>query len=365
MNKTESENTLDNDVIMIRLSEFPETLRHNKIYKILNHQYNDSDPLIPILREIYERETILSNIIDMSCIINQLTKISPNNISSNVHYDFVLQNKKFISPYVSQLLSLSKYTKRYKISENISEYIYDISLLLTTSREKLLKKIIKNNRKTLLDYCIEKNIIQTDIYLISELFSKYDNIELFKKYYCLNNSILSNDKFQNIAIVCFQNGSIKCLDFIYQIKKMYWEWTSEMCNVAIKNNKLESLKFIFEKTSNKCIFNEILFAYACEIGNMDIIEYLYEHNCPFDSISTLYAAKGNHLKIVKYLHNKGVSLYPDICLYAIINNNLDMMIFAHNNGCDIQSKYMYAKFCHYAFINKNIKMLKYLITNGN
>lgn len=83
--------TNDKDIIMIRLSEFPETLKNNKIYKILKQRYTNSDPIIPILKKIYERETILSNIIDMYYIVDKLKQISPNNISSNINYDFVLK----------------------------------------------------------------------------------------------------------------------------------------------------------------------------------------------------------------------------------------------------------------------------------
>jgi hypothetical protein len=364
MNKTESENTLDNDVIKIRLSEFPETLRHNKIYKLLRQEYFKLDPLIPILREIYERETILSNIIDMSYIINQLKQISPSSISTNINYDLVLKNKHAIKPYISYLLTISNDVRFNKKSETLSEYIYDISLLLTTPREKLLKKIIKNNRKTLLDYCIEKNIIEKDDNIISELLTRYDNIELFEIYYYLNNEILSNERFENMAIICIQNGSIKCLEFLYETKKMHWKWTVEMFNETIKKTQLESLKFIFEKTLDKCPFNELSFAYACEIGDINIVEYLYEHKCPVDYISTLYAAKGNNLQILKYLYNKGIPLYYDICLYATINNNLDMLIFAHENGCSIELKNLPCKLCYYAVLNNNIDMFKYLINNN-
>ena len=356
--------TSNSDVIMIHLSEFPETLKNNKIYKILKQQYFKSDPLIPMLREIYEREVILSNIIDMSHIINQLKQIDPNKISSNINYDFVLKNKHAIMPYISYLISISKDSVFYKNSETLSEYIYDISLLLTVPREKLLNKIIKNKRNKLLDYCIEKNIIENNKYYISELLVKYDDVELFERYYYSDIEILSNERIKNITIISIQNSSIKCLNFVYEIKKTEWERTSEMCNIAIKNNQIKSLKFIFEKTLDKCPFNELSFAYACESGNMDIVEYLYERACPVDYISTIYAAKSNNLDILKYLQSKGISLYSDICLYATINNNLDMLIFAHSNGCIIESKYLPCKLCYYAVLNNNIDMLKYLINHN-
>jgi len=353
--------TID-DVVIIRLSEFPETLKHTKIYKILNQQYYKSDPLIPVLREIYERELVLSNIIDMSYIINQLKQISPN--IPDINYDFALKNKEIISPYISYLLSISKDNEFYKKSETMTEYIQDISLLLTVSREKLLKKIIKNKRNKLLDYCIERNIIENNIYAISEMVVKYDDIELFENYYKKSNEILSNHNFQNMVNISIQNGSINCLTFIYETKKLQWEWKSEMCNIAIKSNQIRSLKFIFENTLDKCPWNEISFAYACEMGNMDIVEYLYNNKCQVDYISTLYASKGNHFEIIKYLYSRGVSLYSDSCLYATINNNLDMLIYAHSNGCDIDSKYLPGKLCYYAVLNNNINMLKYLIING-
>lgn len=127
-----STETNDKDIIMVRLTEFPETLKNNNIYKILKQQYTNSDPIIPILREIYEREMILSNIIDMYYIVDKLNQITPNNISSTIHYEFVLQLQILY-------LSVSKDIQNYKNHETISEYIYDISLLLTTQRENLLK----------------------------------------------------------------------------------------------------------------------------------------------------------------------------------------------------------------------------------
>jgi hypothetical protein len=298
----------------------------------------------------------------MSYIINQLKQISPN--IPDINYDFALNHKQIITPYISYLLTISKDNEFNKKSETMTEYIFDISLLLTAPREKLLKKIIKNKRKKLLDYCIERNIIENNIYKITELVVKYDDIQLFELYYKTNNEILSNHNFQNMVTISIQNGSIDCLKFIYETKKIQWEWTSEMCNIAIKNNKIESLKFIFENTLDKCPWNELSFAYACEIGNMDIVEYLYNNKCKVDYISTLYASKGNHFEIIKYLYSRGVSLYSDICLYATINNNLDMLIYAHKNGCNIDSKYLDGKLCYYALLNNNIHMLNYLIING-
>jgi hypothetical protein len=77
------------------------------------------------------------------------------------------------------------------------------------------------------------------------------------------------------------------------------QWTTEMCNTAAKNGNLKCLKYIYEKTGNKCPWNEITGAYAAEKGHLDMIQYMFEKRCRIDTIASSYAAKANQFKVLK------------------------------------------------------------------
>lgn len=355
----------DNDIIFIKLNEFPETMKKSKLYNILKQQYSSSNPKLPIFKHIYERELILSNISDLSFIIKQLKTLNLN--IDDIDYNVSIKNNNIILPYIYHLLDKANINKN-KVDDLCNfnyysyDYIYDVYILLKNSREKLLKGIIKHNRKTLFIYCLEHKLIEFNVIDTCEMAIKYKNMCIFKTYLDTKINSINDIIIFNIINICIVYGFIEGLYFINNYKKIIW--THEMCNLAIKHNQSKILEYIIEN-SDKYPWNELSFAYASEYGNVNIVKYLYEKKCPVDEISMLYASKNNNLEIIIYLHNKGIPLYSDTCLYSVLNNNIDMLMYAHFNNCNINSIYLPGKLCYYAVINNNINMLIYLINNGS
>jgi len=138
-----------NDIIYISLNEIPDTLKKSKIYKILSDTHKNN-PQIPILREVYERESILSNFMNLSYVIQKLSSsIDTSYIPPDVNYEFVIKNKDILLPH---LINMVKQFPQLK-------YIQEITLLLTVPREKLLKKILKYEHIHLLNYCIKNDLL--------------------------------------------------------------------------------------------------------------------------------------------------------------------------------------------------------------
>jgi hypothetical protein len=236
------------------------------------------------------------------------------------------------------------------------KYIQEITLLLTVPREKLLKKILKNEQIHLLNYCIKNNLLEIDYQLLCEIPVKYNNVNMLDYTYKMG-GILS----MNVCNLCISYGSMDCLEYIYNQLQGNIDWTEDMCNSAAKNGHLKCLEYIYDKhVDTTCPWNEITCAYAAEKGHIDIINYMLEKECPLDTVACSYAAKGNHLEILKLLHKKGgIPLYLDTCLHAAIHNNMEMLLYAYHNGCKLNPVGIPDKICYYAALNNNLYMLMY------
>ena len=342
------------DIIYIHLNDMPDTLKKSKTYKILSEKHKNN-PKVPIVKEIYERELILSNIINISYVVNKLSSLYPTHIPNDIpdaNYDFIIQNKDVIIPNLKHL------TNQYPSIK----YIQEITLLLTSPREKLLNKIIKYECIHLLHYCINKNIISINYTDLCEISVKYNNVNMLEYTHAIGGLL-----GLNVCNASIYHGSVDCLDYIYEKYQEFGyrlQWTTEMCNTAAKNGNLKCLKYIYEKTGNKCPWNEITGAYAAEKGHLDMIQYMFEKRCRIDTIACSYAAKANQFKVLKYLHKNGIQLYIDTCLQAAIHNNMKMLIYAHKTGCELMPVGIPDKICYYASLNNNMEMLNYAMNAG-
>lgn len=334
----------NNDIVYIPLNEIPDTLKRAKIYKILaeNHKNN---PKVPIFRELYERELVLSNLLNLSDVINDLSKLNYSYIPPDINYDFVVDNKDIIIP------NLNNITNRYPQLK----YIQEIILLLTVPREKLIKKAIKHEYIHLLNYCIKKQLVDINYNEICCIPAKYNNVYMLDYIYNIG-GVLNADAC-NISII---HGSIDCLEYISNQLGEQFTITCDMFNIATKHGQLNSLKYIYDKTKDNCPWNEITSAYSAEHGYLEILKYMFKNGCPIDEIACSYAAKKNHFELLKYLHEVvGIPLYIDTCLQAAINNNMEMLIYAYNHGCKLNPDGIPDKICYYAALNNNIHMFMY------
>lgn len=337
-------NDATHDIVYIPLNKIPDTLKKTKMYKILSENHKNN-PEIPIFRELYERELILSNLLNLSYIINHLSRLNYSYIPPDINYDFVLENKDVIIPNLQDISN--KYPQL--------KYIQEITMLLTVPREKLLKKTIKHECTHLLNYCIKKEFVEVDYINICCIPVKYNNVYMLDYIYSIG-GILNTDVC-NMSIV---HGSIDCLKYIANQLGHTFTVTHDMFNIAAKYGQLECLKYIYSKTEYSCPWNEITSSYSAEQGHLNMIKYMFINKCPIDEIACSYAAKKNHFEILKYLHEVAkIPLYIDTCLQAAINNNMEMLMYAENRGCKLNPIGVPDKICYYAALHNNLHMLIY------
>ena len=342
-------NKEQSDIIYIQLNELPDSLKKSQIYKILSDNHKNN-PIIPIFRELYEKELVLSNLLNLSDMINKLSGLYYSYIPPDINYDFVIENKNIIIP------NLENVSRKYPQLK----YIQEITLLLTTPREKLLKSAIKNECIHLLNYCIKKQILDINYNEICCIPVKYNNVYMLDYLYKLG-GVLNNTTCE----ISIAHGSLECLEYISKSLEHQFIITQEMFNIAAKYGHINCLKYIYNKTRDNCPWNEITSACSAENGHLNIIKYMFKNNCPIDEMSCSYAAKKNQFEILKYLHEDvGIPLYIDTCLQAAINNNMEMLIYAIKQGCKLNPDGIPDKICYYAALNNNLHMLIYAYNLG-
>jgi hypothetical protein len=164
------------------------------------------------------------------------------------------------------------------------------------------------------------------------------------------------------ALTAVLHGRYACLQLLHQHKV---PWDGRACDMAIKTNNLDILKYLHE---NGCPWgarkaNNI----ALKHWNKELIEYCYSHGCavnhnpsiladmalhgrlalltlshthgaPWDERTPAAAAKGGHLDCLAYAHEHGCPWDYRTTTNALQQGHLDCLQYACEHGCAVAAK---------------------------
>ena len=167
---SETENETKSDIIFVSLNTFPTTLKNTQFYKSIYKNHEMKNPKIPLPMSIYKNEMNLSTLYDMCSILLELDKIMPNSNALDKNYDFILQNKISIKPYL----------KKLKIKFESFSFIDEIEILIDTDEEEILDKIIIGNHIQLLEYCLIRNLFNITSQKVFDKANEYFNLNILE-----------------------------------------------------------------------------------------------------------------------------------------------------------------------------------------
>lgn len=87
--------------------------------------------------------------------------------------------------------------------------------------------------------------------------------------------------------------------------------------------------------TNKYPYDEILdpCAYAATVGDLDLLEFSWEHGCERDSGIPWIAAQNGHINCLKFLHRNKCPWDSSTTHTAVQTNNLECLKYAIENSC--------------------------------
>jgi len=182
----------NDDFVYVPIRAFPSTLKNNSIYKNIDKAYQNKNIKIPILSNVYNNEMNLSILYDMIETLCELVKIMPDGNVPYYNYDFIIKNKKYIIPYFTKL--------KEKFNSQTFNFINEIEILLNSYENyenEILEKIIINNHKNLLVYCIERKLFNITPSSAFDIATKHYNIDILDYLY---KSYKKDCKFTAISI---------------------------------------------------------------------------------------------------------------------------------------------------------------------
>lgn len=162
--------------VFVPLSTFPSTLKKSTFYKNIYENHKRNDPKVPIPVNIYNAEMNLSLLLDMLTSLIEIIKMLPDEKMPYSNYDFVINHKDSIIPHLG------------KMKENFKtfDFMNEIEILINTPENEILDKLIVDERKHLLIYCLKKNLFNITPQRVFDIASKHYKINIleyiFKNY---------------------------------------------------------------------------------------------------------------------------------------------------------------------------------------
>lgn len=270
------------------------------------------------------------------------------------------RNKKLTT--ICQKLKLSK-----DIGFVLSKYLVDIDIeILYLTLINVPIKITFNY----IDSFIKNNYLNLLLYTVNQ-YSPYRQKNIKHLY-----------SAQSLRLAC--EKSFDVVKYLYSKCK----WDDYCFNIAAKNGNLQIIEFLFQhkKPQGSSIFDD-----AIASGNLYLVKFMVHNNFPH-YVPNVTAVRYGQIEIFKYLL---YSISPakltmqNLCIHAAKKNQLDMLKYLHSE-VDTDKSYNYIAYtsaennnlemfkyvnqfninppndliCQYAIINDNLEFLEYAHSNG-
>lgn len=123
-----------------------------------------------------------------------------------------------------------------------------------------------------------------------------------------------------------------CFDCLQQLANAGVEWSDRACYYAVRNR------------------------------NLDILQYLHEHDCPWSltNAECNLAAQTNQLELLVFLHTHGAVWDAEALYVAAENGHLACLQYAHQLGCEVGIRLFGA-----ALVGRNWACFQYALRAGH
>lgn len=249
----------------------------------------------------------------------------------------------------------------YRILENENyEFFNCLCDSVKINFDIILKISVKYNNEKIIQYLIEKNLITKNNVLIKAI--EHDNLKLFNAYIDSN---LDIQIYNDLAIFSENNSNETItLELINRGANNY----EELIRNAIINNHIKIVDLLLEKIKDKKLLNEFLelaeenkrYIIKNKLNKILNIVTFSKKIEELNKKTIKYAYNGN-LDMIEYMfEHENIDNYQDIADVAAFIGNKDIIAFcAKNFELDVD------RLCQNAIEGDKIDILKYLIDRFN
>jgi hypothetical protein len=105
---------------------------------------------------------------------------------------------------------------------------------------------------------------------------------------------------------------------------------SALCAVAARGNQFELVKYFIERGMTS---HFLVSTWAACAGNVEMLDYLFQHEYPIYSCAYYEAIHGNYIDCIKYLISKKITMDSYVLEYAAKYSSVAVMELLYNNNC--------------------------------
>lgn len=237
-------------------------------------------------------------------------------------------------------------------SNNVEHFKYILDYVNIQNMEEVLLYCCKHGFNNIVDYILDNNK-QFNKYNLYMEYSSMNSLYLVKKYRKIYKDINLNVRVINNTVATNNMENIKWL------MENNYNFNFTTLNYAIGTNNLEIIKFVRKNNKNRCYTNNI---YSCGVstGNITIMNWIYKQKSKpgeqgFDLIQNYRAYESateeNNMEMLNWLYD-----------HNCCRHQYDRNITIDNN--DFRNKRVMREIYINAMKHKNIKMLNWLYDRG-
>jgi hypothetical protein len=118
-------------------------------------------------------------------------------------------------------------------------------------------------------------------------------------------------------------------------EKYHTSHQKKLCKKAAELGQLDVLQYLF---SNGSVWDNRCCSTAALNGHLDVLKWLHENGCPWDSGTCANAALSGHLNVLQWARENGCPWDESTCACAASSGHFDVLEWAHNNDCPWDEK---------------------------
>ena len=179
--------------------------------------------------------------------------------------------------------------------------------------------------------------------------------------------------------IAAKNGNLEMLKYLCgnlygnlcgEKEEIDYEIIFKMFIGATKGGHIKILKYLYEKY-DQGIFNDgdYLIKYAARSNHLDTFKYIIEKGCKFNNTIFNFAIEGGDLRIFKYLCEECLQikffLNKKIIENIVLSNKIEILVYLHKNSSQEEWNLCCSEYAsNIAAKNGNLLIFKYLYENS-